>query len=215
MSPQVRSSPARRVAAGLGSLQRFIRWSKNHGRNFHDLSFAASACLGLMSTLLSSLTMTEGTSIRADAPPASQASPMSSDTLPSGRAVHPTGSDAAGRTVLAAQTLPRRPRTECSKAAGPAYGKQILVTVSRALTADYGADSATPESPRDPVRAVVPDEAIVVTLSQQLSWLLDGRRAPAACGPPNLHGRQPITGYAHASPSARACCNTSSMAESC
>jgi hypothetical protein len=44
------------------------------------------------------------------------------------------------------------------------------VTVSRELTADYGRGFIRPP---DPVRAVVPsfpDEAIVATLSQQLSW---------------------------------------------
>jgi predicted nuclease of restriction endonuclease-like (RecB) superfamily len=52
-----------------------------------------------------------------------------------------------------------------------AYGKQILVTVSRELTADYGRGFGYAELARmiQFAQAYV-DEAIVVTLSQQLSW---------------------------------------------
>ena len=52
-----------------------------------------------------------------------------------------------------------------------AYGKQILVTVSRELTADYGRGFSHSELTRMIQFAqAFPDEAIVVTLSQQLSW---------------------------------------------
>jgi DUF1016 N-terminal domain/N-6 DNA Methylase len=52
-----------------------------------------------------------------------------------------------------------------------AYGKQILVTVSRELTAEYGAGFSYAEIARMIQFAqLFPDEAIVVTLSQQLSW---------------------------------------------
>ena len=52
-----------------------------------------------------------------------------------------------------------------------AYGKQILVTVSRELTADYGRGFSHTELTRMVQFAqAFPDEAIVVTLSQQLSW---------------------------------------------
>ena len=52
-----------------------------------------------------------------------------------------------------------------------AYGKQILVTVSRELTADYGRGFSYAEIARmiQFAQAFL-DEAIVVTLSQQLSW---------------------------------------------
>ena len=52
-----------------------------------------------------------------------------------------------------------------------AYGKQILVTVSRELTADHGRGFSYAEIARMIQFAqAFPDEAIVVTLSQQLSW---------------------------------------------
>jgi predicted nuclease of restriction endonuclease-like (RecB) superfamily len=52
-----------------------------------------------------------------------------------------------------------------------AYGKQILVTVSRELTTDYGRGFSYAEIARMIQFAqAFPDEAIVVTLSQQLSW---------------------------------------------
>jgi len=51
------------------------------------------------------------------------------------------------------------------------YGKQILVTVSQELAAEYGRGFSYAELTRM-VRFAqhFPDEAIVVTLSQQLSW---------------------------------------------
>ena len=51
------------------------------------------------------------------------------------------------------------------------YGKQILVTVSRELTAEYGRGFSYAELARM-VQFVqlFPKESIVVTLSQQLSW---------------------------------------------
>jgi predicted nuclease of restriction endonuclease-like (RecB) superfamily len=52
-----------------------------------------------------------------------------------------------------------------------AYGKQILVTVSRELTADFGRGFSYSEVIRMVQFAQsFADEAIVVTLSQQLSW---------------------------------------------
>lgn len=52
-----------------------------------------------------------------------------------------------------------------------AYGKQILVTVSRELTAEYGRGFSHAEIARMIQFAqAYPEEAIVVTLSQQLSW---------------------------------------------
>ena len=52
-----------------------------------------------------------------------------------------------------------------------AYGKQILVTVSRELTAEYGRGFSYPEIARMVQFAqLFPGETIVVTLSQQLSW---------------------------------------------
>ena len=52
-----------------------------------------------------------------------------------------------------------------------AYGKQILVTVSRELTTHYGRGFSHAEIARMiQFSQLFPDEAIVVTLSQQLSW---------------------------------------------
>lgn len=52
-----------------------------------------------------------------------------------------------------------------------AYGKQILVTVSRELTADYGRGFGYAELARMVQFAqAFPEETIVVTLSRQLSW---------------------------------------------
>lgn len=52
-----------------------------------------------------------------------------------------------------------------------AYGKQILVTVSRELTAEYGRGFSHAEITRMiQFSQLFHDEAIVVTLSQQLSW---------------------------------------------
>jgi predicted nuclease of restriction endonuclease-like (RecB) superfamily len=52
-----------------------------------------------------------------------------------------------------------------------AYGKQILVTVSRELTVDYGRGFSYAEIARMiQFSQAFPEEAIVVTLSQQLSW---------------------------------------------
>lgn len=51
------------------------------------------------------------------------------------------------------------------------YGKQILVTVSRGLTEEYGRGFSHAEIARMIQFAqLFPDETIVVTLSQQLSW---------------------------------------------
>ena len=51
------------------------------------------------------------------------------------------------------------------------YGKQILVTVSRELTAEYGRGFSYAEIARMiQFSQLFPDEAIVVTLAQQLSW---------------------------------------------
>ncbi|MBF0107475.1 MAG: DUF1016 family protein [Deltaproteobacteria bacterium] len=52
-----------------------------------------------------------------------------------------------------------------------AYGKRILVTVSRELTAEFGRGFSYAEVARMiQFSQTFPDEAIVVTLSQQLSW---------------------------------------------
>ena len=52
-----------------------------------------------------------------------------------------------------------------------AYGREILVTVSRSLTAEYGRGFSHAELARMVQFAQsFPDEAIVVTLSRQLSW---------------------------------------------
>jgi len=52
-----------------------------------------------------------------------------------------------------------------------AYGREILVTVSRTLTAEYGRGFSHAELARMVQFAQsFPDEAIVVTLSRQLSW---------------------------------------------
>ncbi len=65
----------------------------------------------------------------------------------------------------------RRLASEHLQGGRAAYGKQILVTVSRELTADYGRGFSHSELTRMVQFAqAFPDEAIVVTLSQQLSW---------------------------------------------
>ena len=65
----------------------------------------------------------------------------------------------------------RRLASEHLQGGRAAYGKQILVTVSRELTADYGRGFSHTELTRMVQFAqAFPDEAIVVTLSQQLSW---------------------------------------------
>jgi predicted nuclease of restriction endonuclease-like (RecB) superfamily len=65
----------------------------------------------------------------------------------------------------------RRLLNESLQGARAAYGKQILVTVSRELTAEYGRGFSYAEIARMIQFAqLFPDEAIVVTLSQQLSW---------------------------------------------
>ncbi len=52
-----------------------------------------------------------------------------------------------------------------------AYGKQILVTVSRELTAEYGRGFSYAEIARMiQFSHLYPDEATIVTLAQQLSW---------------------------------------------
>ena len=67
--------------------------------------------------------------------------------------------------------LGRRLASEHLQGGRAAYGKQILVTVSRELTADYGRGFSHSELTRMIQFAqAFPDEAIVVTLSQQLSW---------------------------------------------
>jgi predicted nuclease of restriction endonuclease-like (RecB) superfamily len=65
----------------------------------------------------------------------------------------------------------RRLASEHLQGGRAAYGKQILVTVSRELTADYGRGFSHTELTRMVQFAqAFPNEAIVVTLSQQLSW---------------------------------------------
>ena len=65
----------------------------------------------------------------------------------------------------------RRLASEHLQGGRAAYGKQILVTVSRELTADYGRGFSHTELTRMvQFSQAFPEEAIVVTLSQQLSW---------------------------------------------
>jgi len=65
----------------------------------------------------------------------------------------------------------RRLSNENLQGGRAAYGKQILVTVSRELTAEYGRGFSYAEIARMiQFSQLFPDEAIVVTLSQQLSW---------------------------------------------
>ena len=65
----------------------------------------------------------------------------------------------------------RRLASEHLQGGRAAYGKHILVTLSRELTADYGRGFSHSELTRMVQFAqAFPDEAIVVTLSQQLSW---------------------------------------------
>ncbi len=67
--------------------------------------------------------------------------------------------------------LGRRLLDENLQGGRAAYGKQILVTVSRELTAGYGRGFSYAEIARMiQFSQLFPDEAIVVTLSQQLSW---------------------------------------------
>ncbi|MBM4163499.1 MAG: DUF1016 domain-containing protein [Lentisphaerae bacterium] len=78
--------------------------------------------------------------------------------------------------VCATQTLlcwymGRRLLHENLQGGRAAYGKQILVTVSRELMVEYGRGFSYAEIARMIQFAqLFPDEAIVVTLSQQLSW---------------------------------------------
>jgi hypothetical protein len=67
--------------------------------------------------------------------------------------------------------LGRRLLSENLQGVRAAYGKQILVTVSRELEAEYGCGFSYAELARMVQFAqAFPDEAIVVTLSQRLSW---------------------------------------------
>ena len=67
--------------------------------------------------------------------------------------------------------LGRRLLIENLQGSRAAYGKQILVTVSRELTAEYGRGFGHTEITRMIKFAqLFPEEPIVVTLSQQLSW---------------------------------------------
>ena len=67
--------------------------------------------------------------------------------------------------------LGRRLLTENLQGGRAAYGKQILVTLSQELTAEYGNGFSHAEMSRMIKFAqLFPEESIVVTLSQQLSW---------------------------------------------
>ena len=67
--------------------------------------------------------------------------------------------------------LGRRLLTENLQGGRAAYGKQILVTLSQELTAEYGSGFSHAEISRMIKFAqLFPEESIVVTLSQQLSW---------------------------------------------
>ena len=79
------------------------RRSYTKRRSFTALIRNASRCAGLISTLSSSLTMTDGTASKAVRAAPSQAEPCARDTRPSGMASQPTGGG-LGRVVRAAQT---------------------------------------------------------------------------------------------------------------
>jgi len=65
----------------------------------------------------------------------------------------------------------RRLLNENLQGSRAAYGRQILVTVSRELTAEYGRGFSYAELARMiQFSQVFPDEAIVASLSQELSW---------------------------------------------
>jgi hypothetical protein len=67
--------------------------------------------------------------------------------------------------------LGRRLLNENLQGSRATYGKQILVTVSRGLSTEYGRGFSYAEIARMVQFAqLFPEEAIVVTLSQQLSW---------------------------------------------
>lgn len=67
--------------------------------------------------------------------------------------------------------LGRRLLNENLQGSRAAYGKQILVTVSQELSAEYGRGFSYAEIARMVQFAqLFPEQAIVVTLSQQLSW---------------------------------------------
>ena len=67
--------------------------------------------------------------------------------------------------------LGRRLLEENLQGSRAACGKRILVTVSRELTAEYGRGFRYAEIARMiKFSQLFPEEAIVVTLSQQLSW---------------------------------------------
>jgi DUF1016 N-terminal domain len=86
------------------------------------------------------------------------------------------GSQRIATVAYSTQTLlcwhvGRRLSNEHLQGGRAAYGKQIVVTVSRELTAEYGRGFSYAEIARMiPCAQSFPDEAIVVTLSQQLSW---------------------------------------------
>ena len=78
---------------------------------------------------------------------------------------------AHGTQTVLCWHLGRRLVRENLQGGRAAYGEQILVTVSRELTAEYGRGFSYAEIARM-IQFVqqFPDEGIVVTLSQQLSW---------------------------------------------
>jgi predicted nuclease of restriction endonuclease-like (RecB) superfamily len=78
---------------------------------------------------------------------------------------------ASATQALLCWHLGRRLSNENLQGSRAAYGKQILVTVSRELSAEYGRGFSYAEIARMVQFAqLFPEEAIVVTLSQQLSW---------------------------------------------
>lgn len=73
--------------------------------------------------------------------------------------------------ILLFSNVGRRLLRENLQAGRAAYGKQILATVSQELTAESGRGFSYAEIARMiQFSQLFPDEAIVVTLSQQLSW---------------------------------------------
>ena len=84
---------------------------------------------------------------------------------------HRIATAAHSTQTLLCWLLGRRLDSEHLQGGRAAYGKQILVNVSRELTTDYGRSFSYAEIARMIQFAqAFPEEAIVVTLSQQLRW---------------------------------------------
>ena len=92
------------------------------------------------------------------------------------QSAHPPADQRIAMVAYSTQTLlcwhmGRRLDSEHLQGGRAAYGKRILVTVSRELTSDYGREFGYAEiACMIQFAQAFPEEAIVVTLSQQLSW---------------------------------------------